>query len=367
VRLVRFMDWMATNNATLARPADRPRPGDFTWARAGVPVEVMVSLANRLGADPWFTLPHAAEDALVREIAEVVRDGLALGLTTHVEYSNEVWNWQFDQARWADDRGRERWGEATSWVQFYALRAMQVAGIWAEVFGDRPLVRVISSQTGWLGLEGQILDAPLVVAEGLPPPRTAFDAYAVTGYFAAALGTPDRLPLVRSWLAESLRDAAARAAAQGLTGPARADFVAAHRHDLAIARAAAELADGSVTGQAEDTLAHLLGVVLPHHAQAARAAGLRLMMYEGGTHVVAQGAGIEDAEVTAFFHALNYAPEMGALYSRLLAGWAGLTDAPFNAFTDVEAPTKWGSWGALRHLGDDNPRWRALAAGCPAC
>ncbi|QYK42266.1 MAG: hypothetical protein KF887_03810 [Paracoccaceae bacterium] len=370
VRLVRFMDWMATNNATLAQAADRPRPADFTWARAGVPVEVMVALANQLGADPWFTIPHAAEDALVREIAAVVRDGLAPGLRAHVEYSNEVWNWQFDQSRWADDRGRERWGDATSWVQYYGLRAMQVADIWRDAFGpaapDR-LVRVISSQTGWLGLEDQILNAPLVVAEGLPAPRTAFDAYAVTGYFAAALGTPERLPVVRGWLTESLRAAAMQADAQGLTGAAREAWLAAHRHDLAIARAAAELESGFVTGQAEDTLVHLLTVVLPHHAQAAQAAGLRLVMYEGGTHVVALGEGLEDAELTAFFHALNYSPEMGDLYTRLLDGWAALTDAPFNAFTDVEAPSKWGSWGALRHLGDDNPRWRALAQGCAAC
>ncbi|MFN4157622.1 MAG: hypothetical protein ACK4GO_04360 [Gemmobacter sp.] len=370
VRLVRFMDWMATNNSTLEHAADRPRPGDFTWARAGVPMEVMVALANDLRADPWFTIPHRAEDALVREMAGVAQAGLAPGLRAHVEFSNEVWNWAFDQARWADDMGRARWGEANSWVQYYALRAVQVAGIWTEAFGPQAstrLVRVISSQTGWPGLEDQVLNAPLLVAEGAPAPATAFDAYAVTGYFAAALGTPERVPVVRRWLTESLRAAALQADAQGLTGQAREDWLAEHRHDLAISRAAAELEGGFVTGQSEDTLAHLLDVVLPHHARVAQAAGLQLMMYEGGTHVVGIGGAVEDAELTAFFHALNYAPEMGELYARLQSGWGRLTDAPFNAFTDVEVPSKWGSWGALRHLGDDNPRWRALARGCPGC
>ena len=56
-----------------------------------------------------------------------------------------------------------------------------------------------------------------------------------------------------------------------------------------------------------------------------------------------------------------------ALYGELLAGWQMLSDAPFNAFVDVYRPGKWGSWGALRHLGDDNPRWQALAKGCTAC
>ncbi|MDO9526797.1 MAG: hypothetical protein Q7J57_14870, partial [Gemmobacter sp.] len=57
-RLVRFMDWMATNDSTLALAQDRPRPGDYTWARHGVPVEVMVALANDLQADAWITTSH---------------------------------------------------------------------------------------------------------------------------------------------------------------------------------------------------------------------------------------------------------------------------------------------------------------------
>ncbi len=74
-------------------------------------------------------------------------------------------------------------------------------------------------------------------------------------------------------------------------------------------------------------------------------------MYEGGSHVVGYGPMVDDADLTAFFQHLNYTPEMGDLYQRLLAGWQGLTDAPFNAFVDVYAPTKWGSWGALAASG----------------
>jgi hypothetical protein len=83
--------------------------------------------------------------------------------------------------------------------------------------------------------------------------------------------------------------------------------------------------------------------------------------------VVANGSLLDDEEVTAFFHHLNYSSQMGALYDHLQEGWATLTPAPFNAFVDVYAPNKWGSWGGLRHLGDDNPRWQALAHGCKTC
>jgi hypothetical protein len=351
VKALRFMDWMATNDSPLAKAADRPKPGDYTWARVGVPMDILIALANELQADPWFTLPHLSEDALVRDWANLVHKGLQPGLVAHVEYSNEVWNWQFAQARWAEDQGKALWGQDQTWVQFYARRAAEVAGIWAEVFKDDParLVRVIAVQTGWLGLESQILDAPLVVAEGRAPPVDSFDAYAVTGYFSALLGSDDKALTVKGWLVQS-RDA----------DPA-------NPYQLVNDLAAAELRDGSMTGNPEDTLQKLLAETLPYHAAIAADRGLKLMMYEGGTHVVGFGAQMEDAELTAFFEQLNYSSEMGALYSELLAGWAMISEQPFNAFVDVYRPGKWGSWGALRHLGDDNPRWRALAEGCKTC
>ncbi|MFN3825284.1 MAG: hypothetical protein ACK4RN_14990 [Pseudorhodobacter sp.] len=370
-RTLRFMDWMATNNSTLAHAADRPRRDDFTWALRGVPMEVMVALANGLRAEPWFTLPHQAGDDLVRLWAGEVRDSLAPDLRAHVEYSNEVWNWQFEQARWAQDQARARWQvEGDGWMQFYALRAAEIADIWTEVFGTEAparLNRVMSSQTGWLGLEEAVLDAPLVQAEGRPAPVDSFDSYAVTGYFAASLGTDAKASTLRRWIADSQRMAETQADAAGLTGSARDAFIADQRFDLATNRAGTELENGFVTGDPQDTLAHLLTDVLPHHARVARARGLDLVMYEGGTHVVGIGAQLDDPVLTEFYHHLNYSPEMGELYARLQDGWAALTDAPFTAFNDVEKPSKWGSWGGLRHLGDDNPRWRALAEGCPGC
>ncbi len=349
---LRFMDWMATNNSPLSRAEDRPKPADYTWARNGVPMEVMVALANELDADPWFTIPHLAEDALVLELAELAQFGLEPALQAYVEYSNEVWNWQFAQALWAEEQGRARWGRDQTWVQFYALRAAQVMGVWSNVYGAEAktrLVRVIATQTGAKGLEEQILEAPLVLAEGVDI-TASFDAYAVTGYFSGLLGGEAKVAAVKGWLAES---AAAGDATQ--------------RYDLAVTKAAAELRNGASTGVPEDTLDMLLTDTLPYQARVAAKHGLRLIMYEGGTHVVGYGPVVDDPDVTAFFNHLNFTPEMGALYADLLAGWARVSDAPFNAFVDLYTPNKWGSWGALRHLGDSNPRWDALAKGCSAC
>ena len=370
VKTIRLMDWMRTNDSKLSQVEDRPKPADYTWTRIGAPIEVMVALANELDANPWFTMPHLATDELVRFYATAARNGLEPELVAHVEFSNEVWNWQFDQAAWAEEQGRARWGGESKWVQYYAQRAGEVATIWVDVFGDEAdarLVRILATQTGWLGLEDQILNAPDVVAETGAAPATLFDAYAITGYFSALLGSDDKAAMVRDWIAESEAAARAVAQAQGLTGAEAEAFVAAHRFDAAVAYAVPELESGAVSGNAEDSISDFLTRVLPHQAQAAAAHDLRLMMYEGGSHVVGNGAQVEDDAMTAFFVHLNYTPEMARLYDRVLQGWAAVTPEPFNAFVDLASPGKWGSWGALRHLGDDNPRWQVLAKGCLAC
>ncbi|MGR3761991.1 hypothetical protein ACUXV3_17985 [Roseobacteraceae bacterium NS-SX3] len=365
--VLRFMDWMDTNDSSQVGWEDRPLPGRYTWAEKGVPAEVMVALANRLKAAPWFTLPHMADDSYVRNFAQLVKAELDENLGVYAEYSNEVWNWQFDQARWADEQARARWGGKDLWMQFYGGRAAEAAQIWSGVFGESAagrLVRVVSTQTGWLGLEEQILQAPLWVAEepGRRAPAAYFDAYAVTGYFGGHLGTPERADVVRAWIADSRARAGEAAEAEGLRGAARAAFIEENQYDVAIAQAAAELRDGLATGETGGTLAGLLGKILPYHAKTAAAHGLDLIMYEGGSHVVGIGPVVDDPSITGFFTQLNYAPEMAALYRELLAGWAALGGRLFGAYADVAAPSKWGSWGAKRWLSDDNPRWAVLEA-----
>lgn len=361
---LRFMDWMATNDSLQTGWEDRPLPQDYTWALKGVPAEVMLALANTLGADPWFTMPHMADDTFVRKFAQLVEQELDEDLRVYAEYSNEVWNWQFQQAAWADAQAQARWGGEGLWMQFYGGRAAEAAQIWTDVFGEDSgrLVRVISSQTGWLGLEEQVLTAPLWKAERADrlAPAAYFDAYAVTGYFGGILGLKERAGQVRAWIAGSREQARAVAADRGLSGAAAAEFATLHQYDTASAQAGAELRDGLISGDSADTLADLLGRVLPYHAGVAQKHGLELIMYEGGSHVVGIGPMVEDEALTGFFTHFNYTPEMGALYRELLAGWRALGGSLFTAYADVGMPGKWGSWGALRNLSDENPRWDAL-------
>ncbi|KEJ89261.1 hypothetical protein [Sulfitobacter donghicola] len=361
---LRFMDWMETNNSAQSKWELRPLKQDASWAHHGVPLEVMMGLAGELGKDIWINIPHLADDTYVRNFAQTVREGLSPTQKVYVEYSNEVWNFQFAQTRWADEQAKARWGKDDVGTQFYAMRAAEVARIWSKMFrgAEEQLVNVISSQTGWLGLEENILAAPLVVAEGGAKPVEAFDAYAVTGYFGGILGLEARRDMVTAWLDESLARANDAAKAEGLSGTARQEALERSKYDYAVALAAQELTDGSVSGQNVDTVSDLRDRVWPYHAKVASDAGLDLIMYEGGTHIVGIGAQVDDARLTAFFQHLNYSTQMGALYDALIDGWATAGGHMFNAYADVYVPTKWGSWGALRHLDDSNPRWDALVA-----
>jgi len=362
---LRFMDWMVTNDSTQSAWADRPRIDDFSYTRRGVPVEVMIALANELGAAPWFTLPHLSDETYQRAFAAMVAERLEPGLKVYVEFSNEVWNWQFAQSVWAEEQARARWGRRYKGQDYYGMKTAQMAWTWSGVFAARRdrLVVVIASQAGWPGLESAILEAPLWVAEdpaANPAPHSLADAYAVTGYFGGYLGSDESRERVRRWLADSRAEAEATGREAGLSGAALDAHVREHRHDGATAAAVAALTRQPEGGEKHDTLAYVLGAMLPYHAAVARRYGLDFIVYEGGSHIVGVGAQVEDDGMTDFFTHLNYTPGMGALYDRLFAGWADLGGGLFAVFSDVMVPTKWGSWGHLRHLGDANPRWQAV-------
>lgn len=355
LRSLRFMDWMMTNGSPVQGWQDRPRMTDATWTTRGVPAEAMIDLANLVGADPWFNMPHMADDQYVQNFAELVRDRLDPRLQAYVEYSNEVWNFIFPQAHWAGDQARALWGQSeTGWIQFYALRAAQVMDIWAQVFDGQTerLVRTVAVHTGWPGLEQDILNAPLAYLVLRRAPVDSFDAYAVTGYFGHETGGDDFALRLRDWLDRSESMATAAAQSQGLRRVALREAVRETRFDAAFAPMTQALRDGSLRA--------LIDEVFPYHGSVARRAGLALVMYEGGTHVAGHGAQVSDQRLTDFFTAYNYTPEMARLYQDLLAGWTAAGGTLFNAFVDVAPPSQWGSWGALRHLDDSNPRWDVL-------
>ncbi len=340
LRSLRFMDWMSTNGSISSTWDKRANLNDFSYVRRGVPAEAMIELANLVGADPWFNMPHMADDEYFRAFAELTEQTLRPDLRAYVEYSNEVWNFIFPQAVYAQTQAKERWGNAAddgAWIQFAGMRAAEVLEIWHSVFGPEAstrLKRVVATHTDWPGLEYGLLQAPLAVNEGKAQPVTQFDAYAVTGYFGHEMGTDDVAPKILDWIKKG------KDRGQG--------------YELAVQKSIAQLRRGS--------LKELLNDAWPYQADVARKNSLELMMYEGGTHVVGVENWPSNEDLTAFFNHLNYTPEMAELYQELLTAWTDLGGTAFNAFVDVAKPSQWGSWGALRHLQDKNPRHDVLMA-----
>lgn len=332
---LRFMDWMKTNDSTQTAWGDRPKVEDATYALKGVPVEIMVTLANRLHADPWFNLPIQATDEYIREFAQVVKDQLDPNLRVYVELSNEVWNWQFSQAHYAQEQGKARWGEQDDgYMQWYGMRSAQMAELWKQIFADQPADRlqtIIGTQTVWRGLEAAALDCPLWVAEGHAPCHASASLYAIAGYFSGNLSQTENQAAVEALLNES---------------------------DGGFEKAFAQLERGGVL-PAHGYSDSLVGVfdLFAYHLNVAKRRNLQLVVYEGGQHLVSAN----DEKLTNFFLALNRDRRMGELYRQLLQGWKDAGGSLFMNFSDIGAWSRWGSWGVLEHVNQaHSPRYDAL-------
>ncbi|WP_127903706.1 hypothetical protein [Solirhodobacter olei] len=344
-RELRFKDWMALDSQTETGAwPDRPKEADATWSGQGVPVEVMVQLANQTGADPWFTMPAWASDDYIRNFATYVRDHLSQGLTAHVEYGNENWNWSYStNARWLVDRAQSEWAETggASWINYAAKRATETALIWDHVFGSEAKTRldnVLGVQTAFPGLAKEELTAPIWrkhERSKYVAPYTVFNSLAVTTYFGGAFVSD---PHLRAELLAAINNPnidAKRFLTERLTDPRVKESIPQIQQYWVALR---DLADQY---------------------------RLRLTAYEGGQHVqhsaFVEGLSKHDLTVLSTFLE-NYvrSPEMARLYHQLWSAWAKVGDGPFMQFVDVAAPSKYGSWGLLSALGDKNPRAEML-------
>ena len=149
-RIIRFMDWMTTNNEPPRTWATRPTAKSIDQISSGVALEYMVALANELHADPWFTLPLDVDPDYYRNFAVYVRDHLDPGLKAYVELSNEVWNESFQQGRDATARGKALYpgvdpGKANDY--YYADRVRAMMATWSDVFKgqEKRIVRVLGT------------------------------------------------------------------------------------------------------------------------------------------------------------------------------------------------------------------------------
>lgn len=153
---LRFMDWGYTNNNLATDWANRSSNSYFTYATPyGVPYETMIQLANQTQKDVWICVPHAADDNYVTQMATLFRDQLNPNLNVYLEYSNEVWNWIFDQAHYNEENRPSN----LNYARAYAEKAQRIFRIWHNVYGAQKnrVKRVLGMQVTYNWLNEEIL------------------------------------------------------------------------------------------------------------------------------------------------------------------------------------------------------------------
>ena len=308
--VLRFMDWMRTNDSTIRTWSDRPKVTHATWGRRGVPIEVMVSLARRLRAEPWFNIPHLADDDYVARFASLVHDTLPEDFRVWVEYSNEVWNSMFDQHREVArcPAGKREEGKHRAALVCQAERTDAVFRIWRQVFGQSAsrVVRVVGTQASVPWVSETLLTHRKL--------HERVDALAIAPYFG---------------------------------------LIAKHETETEIAR----LSLDELLERTENELLPKAIKYMQDQAEVAQRFGLTLVAYEGGQHFAAVRGVENNEEINTLFDAINRHPRMKDLYLRYLAAWREAGGQLFVNFINCGSYTKWGRFGLREYV--DQPREEA--------
>jgi len=319
-KVLRFMDWAGTNGSQLANWSDRTTPSFETQSAVhGVSLEYMIQLANTLHADPWFTIPIRANDDFVRQFATLVRDKLDPSLKVHIEYSNEVWNFGFEQATYAKDQGVKLGLDKDQYLagaKYYSQRSVEIFKLFEQVFGGTSrLDRVIAGQSvnTWSG--DQILAWKNASKHA--------DSYAIAPYFDGR---------------------------EILLNPDKAAQIARMSQDQVLDILQADLRGAIKTNMVAS-------------ANLARKYGLALKAYEGGQQLTSFQFGNDEPQITKLYSDVNRNPRMGDLYTEYLNNWKAAGGGLFNHYSDIGTPIKFGMWGALEYIGQDlktAPKYQAL-------
>ncbi len=134
-KTLRFMDWAFTNNHPISNWTNRTSPNFHTQAiwEQGVAWEHLIDLANYFQKDIWINVPHLANENYSSQMATLFRNELNEDLTIYLEYSNECWNWIFDQTHWLNENGPFAGNVGTNYG-YYTLEMLET---WEAVFFEQ--------------------------------------------------------------------------------------------------------------------------------------------------------------------------------------------------------------------------------------
>ena len=328
-RTIRFMNWHRTNYIVSARSplmeysfetledealrlvdgsllalidplelsawGDRPKLSEaFYTGDKGVPLEVMIALANQANSDPWFNIPHSADDQYVTAFAQLVKESLDPNLDLYLEYSNELWNRDFGQSAYVTQQANATFGNlgnaSSRFFNWQAKRTTELCRIFESVFGaDSDRINcVIGAQAfdqGAVWVVEQFMDCPLVTQFNC---GDTIDSIAIAPYFASRVNTlPADKAILRQWAAQT----------DGLD------------------KLFQQITQGGLLSVTGSELAHAQGA-MQKFAQYAQQWGKELIAYESGQHLTSN-----EAILGQFFVRANRDPRMADVYQQYYAAW----------------------------------------------
>jgi hypothetical protein len=320
--------------------ADRVPVTDFEQGTLkGVSFETMIQLANTLNVNPWINIPTAANDDFVEKLATLIKTKLKPDLKCYIEYSNETWNTRFPGYNYAEAKSKELALKGTSPQAdaWQAYRAVEIFRIFNRVF-DEPdlhedrtqsrLVRILTSQTAWLARGLRVMDWKMPnnawPTQGQAAHKYA-DAWAGTTYFYVN---------GNEILEQSTMD---------------------KLFTLQIDNIDTMFGTADKPGIIRQTLAEV------------NTRGLQLVVYEGGTHLLASPV---KPDLVARLAGVNKDQRMTEVYNRILKQW-DLLYQEFGAekigvwthYSDVSRYSQHGYWGLLQSTYQDPltaPKYRAI-------
>jgi len=181
-KVLRFMDWNLANNSDNPQADWGARTQKTDTQDTSVAIEWQIDLCNRTGKDYWITVPHEADPAYWKKLAQLIHDTLDPRLRVYVEWSNEVWNPQFPQRGYAQAQGSMLGLSGRDPGAYYVYASVRLFEAFEAVFGkgSARLVKVLSGQADWGG-PCQAHVKALADAQ-INPKSTRADVYAIAPY-----------------------------------------------------------------------------------------------------------------------------------------------------------------------------------------
>jgi peptidoglycan hydrolase-like protein with peptidoglycan-binding domain len=344
-RVIRFLQWfnMDDSENNLSSWTNRPLQSNAFWGTAeGVPIETAVALANTVPADAWLSVPIAADDNYITQMATLVHNTLGKSQKVYVELSNEVWNSSYSQSAYAEAQGEATFAPGLGspfdyLLNWYGMRAAQTCDIWKSTWGSDAgrVVCVLGAQAANTYTASEELKCPFWTS-GAPCSSHGFDAVAIAPYFGGNVPT--------AWTTQP--DGGLDSLFTSLTS----------QNDPSVPV-------GGWLGHVASWETEYATLLAPYN--------IPFIAYEGGQGFESFPHGVTSSNTnnatTNLYIAANEDPRMGAAYTTYFDQWKANGGQLFVDYADIDAYSQYGEWGALQTvmqpttpLASAPPKWQAL-------